>query len=238
MSYKNDNTPRIIVAIDCDNEKNALSIINKLDPKLCNIKVGLELYVSCGPIIISKIHDLGFKIFLDLKFHDIKNTVVKSLLAAAKLGVWMVNLHSSCGSDTMKEAISEIKKSNFNMLVLGVTILTSLDDDEIKQIGFSKNVEDQVMLMAENCENANLDGVVCSGNEVRNIKQKISKNLICVCPGIRLDNDSKDDQKRTMTPKMAAKYGADYIVVGRPVTNSLDPIKSLKNIKDEFEKAL
>ena len=94
MSYKNDNTPRIIVAIDCDNEKNALSIINKLDPKLCNIKVGLELYVSCGPIIINKIHDLGFKIFLDLKFHDIKNTVVKSLLAAAKLGVWMVNLHT------------------------------------------------------------------------------------------------------------------------------------------------
>jgi len=238
MSYKHENIPRIIVAIDRDNEENALNIINKLDPKLCNIKVGLELYVSCGPKIINKIHDLGFQIFLDLKFHDIKNTVSMAALAAAKLGVWMINIHSSCGLDTMNEVINVIKQNNYNTKVLGVTILTSLDDKEIKQIGFSNSVQEQVMLMASICEKANLHGVVCSANEVRNIKQKISKKLICVCPGIRSSNDIKDEQKRTITPEMAAKNGADYIVIGRPVTNSEDPMKSLKNIKEEFEKGL
>ena len=124
------------------------------------------------------------------------------------------------------------------MLILGVTILTSLDDDQIKEIGFSKNVKDQVVQMADSCKEANLDGVVCSALEANKIKKEVSENLICVCPGIRPYDYKKNDQKRTMTPKMAAKSGVDYIVVGRPITNSQDPIASLKNIKNEFEKAL
>ena len=238
MSSNNYEIPHIIVALDYNKENNALDIAKILDPSLCILKVGLELYVSCGPKIVNALHKLGYKVFLDLKFHDIKNTVIKSSLVAADLGVWMINVHSSGGVEMMSGVANAIKENNYSTLVTGVTILTSLDNDDIKTIGYSNNTKDQVMKMAALCYDSGLNGIVCSAHEAKNIKNELKDNFICVCPGIRRTEDNKDDQKRIMTPAMAANNGADYIVVGRPITNSKNPLKSLIKIKKEFNNTL
>ncbi|MBT7523631.1 MAG: orotidine-5'-phosphate decarboxylase [Gammaproteobacteria bacterium] len=238
MSSNNYEIPHIIVALDYNKENKALDMAKILDPSLCILKVGLELYVSCGPKIVNALHKLGYKIFLDLKFHDIKNTVIKSSLVAADLGVWMINVHSSGGVEMMSGVANTIKENNYSTLVTGVTVLTSLDNDDIKTIGYSNNTKDQVMKMAALCYDSGLNGIVCSAHEVKNIKNEIKDNFICVCPGIRRTEDNKDDQKRIMTPAMAANNGADYIVVGRPITNSKNPLKSLIKIKKEFNNTL
>ena len=238
MSSNNYEIPHIIVALDYNKENKALDMAKILDPSLCILKVGLELYVSCGPKIVNALHKLGYKIFLDLKFHDIKNTVIKSSLVAADLGVWMINVHSSGGVEMMSGVANAIKENNYSTLVTGVTILTSLDNDDIKTIGYSNNTKDQVMKMAALCYDSGLNGIVCSAHEAKNIKNEIKDNFICVCPGIRRTEDNKDDQKRIMTPAMAANNGADYIVVGRPITNSKNPLKSLIKIKKEFNNTL
>ena len=238
MSSNNYEIPHIIVALDYNKENKALDMVKILDPSLCILKVGLELYVSCGPKIVNALHKLGYKIFLDLKFHDIKNTVIKSSLVAADLGVWMINVHSSGGVEMMSGVANTIKENNYSTLVTGVTVLTSLDNDDIKTIGYSNNTKDQVMKMAALCYDSGLNGIVCSAHEAKNIKNEIKDNFICVCPGIRRTEDNKDDQKRIMTPAMAANNGADYIVVGRPITNSKNPLKSLIKIKKEFNNTL
>tara|TARA_B110000008_G_scaffold123461_1_gene126045 strand:+ start:3554 stop:4270 length:717 start_codon:yes stop_codon:yes gene_type:complete len=238
MSSNNYEIPHIIVALDYNKENKALDMAKILDPSLCILKVGLELYVSCGPKIVNALHKLGYKIFLDLKFHDIKNTVIKSSLVAADLGVWMINVHSSGGVEMMSGVANTIKENNYSTLVTGVTVLTSLDNDDIKTIGYSNNTKDQVMKMAALCHDSGLNGIVCSAHEAKNIKNEIKDNFICVCPGIRRTEDNKDDQKRIMTPAMAANNGADYIVVGRPITNSKNPLKSLIKIKKEFNNTL
>jgi len=234
MSFEHKQNSQIIVALDYDNKKDAILLANKLDPSLCNLKVGLQLFVSCGPIIIQDLHSLGYKVFLDLKFHDITNTVVKSCLAASELGVWMLNIHSSGGSKTMRQAMKEIKNNNYKTLVLGVTMLTSLDESEMKEIGYTNSMEQQVLNMAEMSYKSNLNGIVCSAQEAKLIKSKFPNNFLCVCPGIRNADDSKNDQKRIMTPKMAFENDADYIVVGRPITESDNPLAILKSIKKEF----
>ena len=238
MSSNNYEIPRIIVALDYNKENKALDMAKILDPSLCILKVGLELYVSCGPKIVNALHKLGYKIFLDLKFHDIKNTVIKSSLVAADLGVWMINVHSSGGVEMMSGVANAIKENNYSTLVTGVTVLTSLDNDDIKTIGYSNNTKDQVMKMAALCYDSGLNGIVCSAHEAKNIKNELKDNFICVCPGIRRTEDNKDDQKRIMTPAMAANNGADYIVVGRPITNSKNPLESLIKIKKEFNNTL
>ena len=238
MSSNNYEIPHIIVALDYNKENKALDMAKILDPSLCILKVGLELYVSCGPKIVNALHKLGYKIFLDLKIHDIKNTVIKSSLVAADLGVWMINVHSSGGVEMMSGVANTIKENNYSTLVTGVTVLTSLDNDDIKTIGYSNNTKDQVMKMAALCYDSGLNGIVCSAHEAKNIKNEIKDNFICVCPGIRRTEDNKDDQKRIMTPAMAANNGADYIVVGRPITNSKNPLKSLIKIKKEFNNTL
>lgn len=237
LSNYNENF-NIIVALDYSQKSKAIDMAKKLDPSLCILKVGLELYVSCGPKIVKDLHKLGYKIFLDLKFHDITNTVIKSSLAAAELGVWMINVHSSGGIDMMSGVANAIKKNNYRTLVTGVTILTSLDDKDIKAIGYSDNTKEQVMKMAKLCYDSDLNGIVCSAEEAKAIKNKFKDNLICVCPGIRRAQDCKDDQKRIITPEMAANNGADYIVVGRPIIDSRDPLESLIKIKKEFNNSL
>ena len=234
MSFEHKQNSQIIVALDYDNKKDAILLANKLDPSLCNLKVGLQLFVSCGPTIIQDLHVLGYKVFLDLKFHDITNTVVKSCLAAAELGVWMINIHSSGGSKMMRRVMKEIIKNKHKTLVLGVTMLTSIDEDEMKEIGFINTIEQQVLNMAEMSYKSNLNGIVCSAQEAKLVKSKFSDNFLCVCPGIRSAGDNKNDQKRIMTPKMAFENGADYIVVGRPITESDNPLATLKSIKKEF----
>ena len=234
MSSDHKKNSKIIVALDYSNKNDAISLANKLHPNLCNLKVGLQLFVSCGPEVIQDLHKLGYKIFLDLKFHDITNTVVKSCLAAAELGVWMVNIHSSGGGKMMLQTMKEMKQNNHSTLVLGVTMLTSIDENEMKEIGYKNSMEQQVLQMAEMSYRSNLNGIVCSAQESKLIKLRFPNNFLCVCPGIRSTDDCKNDQKRIMTPKMAFDNGADYIVVGRPISQSDDPLEALKRIKKEF----
>lgn len=237
MLFDDRDSSKIIVALDYDNKREALEMAKCLDPNLCKVKVGLELFISCGPEIIKDLHALGYKIFLDLKFHDITNTVIKSCLVASDLGVWMINVHSSGGKNMMQKCKNEIFKSNKKILILGVTILTSMNENEIREVGYTDNLKDQVLKMAKLCYESKLDGVVCSSQESKLIKSKFKENFICVCPGIRSDNDKNNDQKRISTPKMAASSGADYIVVGRPITKSSDPLASLIAIKKEFDES-
>ena len=238
MSFDDKEESRIIVALDYNNKKDAVSMAKILRPSLCKIKIGLELFVTCGPSIIEEIHSLGYKIFLDLKFHDITNTVVNSCKVAARMGVWMINVHSSGGKKMMLSSKKKLLDENYNTLVLGVTILTSMQKEDINEIGFTSDIETQVLNMASLCKDSNLDGVVCSAQEAKLIKSNFPENFLCVCPGIRSEHEQINDQKRVMTASMAAKNCADYIVVGRPIIRSNNPLESLIKIKEEFDNGL
>ena len=235
MSFEEPKLPKVIVALDYRNENDALEMAKTLSPDMCNLKVGLELFINCGPSIIQKLHNLKYKIFLDLKLHDINNTVAKSISAIGKLGVWMTNIHAGGGTSMMIDAAEELRKNGYDTMLLGVTVLTSLNNQKYKEIGFLSEISEQVLHMASMCYKSKLNGVVCSAEEAKLIKDNIPSDFICVCPGIRIKDSLKDDQERIMTPKEAAESGADYIVVGRPITQSNDPLSSLKIIKDEFE---
>ena len=238
MSFEDKEGSKIIVALDYDNKEDAVSMAKILKPSLCKIKIGLELFIACGPSIIKEIHSLGYKIFLDLKFHDITNTVVNSCKVAAKMGVWMINVHSSGGKKMMLSSKKELVDENYNTYVIGVTILTSMQKEDINEIGLTSDIETQVLNMASLCSDSNLDGVVCSAQEAKLIKSNFPKNFLCVCPGIRSEHDQINDQKRVMTASMAAKNYADYIVVGRPIIQSNNPLESLIRIKEEFDNGL
>ena len=238
MSFDDKEESRIIVALDYNNKKDAVSMAKILRPSLCKIKIGLELFITCGPSIIEEIHSLGYKIFLDLKFHDITNTVVNSCKVAAKMGVWMINIHSSGGKKMMLSSKKKLLDENHDTLVLGVTILTSMQKEDINEIGFASDIETQVLNMASLCKDSNLDGVVCSAQEAKLIKSNIPDNFLCVCPGIRGEHEQNEDQKRVMTASMAASNCADYIVVGRPIIKSRNPLESLIKIKEEFDNGL
>ena len=238
MSFDDKEESRIIVALDYNNKKDAVSMAKILRPSLCKIKIGLELFITCGPSIIEEIHSLGYKIFLDLKFHDITNTVVNSCKVAAKMGVWMINVHSSGGRKMMLSSKKELVDENYNTLVIGVTILTSMQKEDINEIGLASDIETQALNMASLCKDSNLDGVVCSAQEAKLIKSNSPENFLCICPGIRSEHEEINDQKRIMTASMAAKNCADYIVVGRPITQSNNPLESLIKIKEEFDNGL
>ena len=238
MSFEDKEAPRIIVALDYNNKEDAILMAKTLKPSLCKIKVGLELFITCGPSIIEEIHSLGYKIFLDLKFHDITNTVVNSCKVAAKMGVWMINVHSSGGKNMMLNSKKELINESYDTLVLGVTVLTSMQKNDINEIGFTNDIETQVLNMATLCKDSNLDGVVCSAQEAKLIKSNFPDNFLCVCPGIRSEDEQINDQKRIMTASMAAKNCVDYIVVGRPIIKSRNPLESLIKIKEEFDNGL
>ena len=238
MLFEDKEAPRIIVALDYNNKEDAILMAKTLKPSLCKIKVGLELFITCGPSIIEEIHSLGYKIFLDLKFHDITNTVVNSCKVAAKMGVWMINVHSSGGKNMMLNSKKELINESYDTLVLGVTVLTSMQKNDINEIGFTNDIETQVLNMATLCKDSNLDGVVCSAQEAKLIKSNFPDNFLCVCPGIRSEHEQINDQKRIMTASMAAKNCVDYIVVGRPIIKSRNPLESLIKIKEEFDNGL
>ena len=238
MSFEDKEAPRIIVALDYNNKEDAILMAKTLKPSLCKIKVGLELFITCGPSIIEEIHSLGYKIFLDLKFHDITNTVVNSCKVAAKMGVWMINVHSSGGKNMMFNSKKELINESYDTLVLGVTVLTSMQKNDINEIGFTNDIETQVLNMATLCKDSNLDGVVCSAQEAKLIKSNFPDNFLCVCPGIRSEHEQINDQKRITTASMAAKNCVDYIVVGRPIIKSRNPLESLIKIKEEFDNGL
>ena len=214
----------IIVAIDENNFKKASELINKLDPKKCMVKIGSVAFNSIGHEIIYYAADHGFKIFLDLKLHDIPNTVKKSIQGLASLPIKMLTIHTSGGKDMMMAAMEAA--SGTQIKVFGVTALTSLSDDEIDQI-FQRTSSEQVNAMLDLAESAGIDGIVCSPHELELVKKR--GTLLAITPGIRLQ-DSNDDQKRVMTPKEAMNLGADFLVIGRPITQSDDILQALESI--------
>ena len=219
----------IIVALDMESER-ALELAKKLNPQECKVKVGSQLFTADGPIIIEKLNELGFDIFLDLKFHDIPNTVKKAVEEVIKMGVWMLNVHSLGGKEMLRAAYEVVEKVSIKPLLVGVTVLTSLNDKALKEVGLGLNTEDQVLLLAELCQAEGLNGVVCSANELSILRKYLDKDFLLVTPGIRSRELEKDDQKRISTASEAISNGADYIVIGREISNEIDPSKKIRQI--------
>ena len=230
---------RVIVALDVDSGDKALSIVEKCQPDITYFKIGKQLFTAEGPQLVKKIKSLGVKVFLDLKFHDIPNTVANAVVEAAKLGVDMVNIHLSGGSEMVKktaEKLNEYYKTAGNKpLLIGVTILTSLDNNALKEIGYAYSTEEMVKRLALIGKKNGADGVVCSPLEIEIVKNACGKDFITVTPGIRPEFAlNKDDQKRVMTPKMAFEKGTDYIVIGRPITKAQSIEEAVKKLADEL----
>ena len=219
----------LIVAVVLD-PKSALELANKIDPQDCKVKVGSQLFTASGPKVIKELKNLGFEIFLDLKFHDIPNTVRKAVETAIEMGVWMLNVHSLGGKEMLKAAYEAKETASIKPILIGVTMLTSLDNKSINQVGFQMNIEDQVLLLTDLCKEEGLDGVVCSPNELVLLRENVNKDFLLVTPGIRSLKVENDDQKRTSTVSEAIEKGADYVVIGREITTDKDPNKKIKKI--------
>jgi orotidine-5'-phosphate decarboxylase len=227
--------PKIIVALDYDNQKDAMFMAQCLDPQRCRLKVGKELFTIAGPELIKSLHQLGFEVFLDLKFHDIPNTVAKAVLAAAKLGVWMVNVHASGGSEMMETTIAAMQTAGGKQpLLIAVTVLTSMDAHGLRETGINQTPAERVLELAKLTQNSGLAGVVCSAQEAQLLKQELGSEFILVTPGIRPAFASVGDQKRIMTPAQAIAAGSDYLVIGRPITQAEDPMQALRLIEAEI----
>lgn len=223
-------TSPVIVALDNMTVDAALALADKLDPTLCRLKVGKELFTRCGPSIVEALHQRQFEVFLDLKFHDIPNTTAQAVLAAAELGVWMVNVHASAGLEAMSLAKERLLVGNYKTLLIAVTVLTSMSKDNLVQIGIADNLDDQVSRLAKLTKQAGLDGVVCSAQEAKALKALCGTDFKLITPGIRLPEDSADDQHRICTPKQALSDGSDYLVIGRSITQAPDPAAKLQAI--------
>ncbi|MGP5119397.1 orotidine-5'-phosphate decarboxylase [Psychrobacter sp. JB193] len=220
----------IIVALDNMSMEASLTLADQLDPALCRLKVGKELFTRCGPTIVQALHQRDFDVFLDLKFHDIPNTTAQAVLAAADLGVWMVNVHASAGLEAMSLSKQRLLDGNFETLLIAVTVLTSMDKAALAQTGITVALDEQVSRLAQLTKQAGLDGVVCSAQEAKVLKTLCGHDFKLVTPGIRLPEDSSDDQKRICTPKQAFDDGSDYLVIGRSITQALDPTAKLQKI--------
>lgn len=230
MIIKSSKAQKIILALDFNSESETLDFVEKLEPKLCKLKVGKQLFVREGPRVVTSLIDRGFDVFLDLKFHDIPNTVVKACEAAADMGCWMINVHACGGRIMMEAAANSFARLKNPPLLVSVTVLTSFDDHEMMRIGLNKTIVKQAKLLAKLSYDSGLDGVVCSALEIKNIRKCVANKFIYVTPGIRFLDDPKHDQNRVVTPEKAILLGSDYIVVGRSVTNDVDPLKKLKQM--------
>ena len=223
--------PKVVVALDFDQKIKAEAFVDKLDPKLCRLKVGKEMFTHFGPSFVSSLVAKNYDVFLDLKFHDIPNTVAKACQAAADLGVWMVNVHATGGPKMMEYARKSLDKYAANRpLLIAVTVLTSMDQQQLTAIGIDSTPEQQVLKLAHLTHNCGLDGVVCSAKESSVLKSSIANDFKLVTPGIRPEGSAKGDQIRVMTPKQAIHAGSDYLVIGRPITQSVDPLNTLIDI--------
>jgi orotidine-5'-phosphate decarboxylase len=219
---------RIIVALDFNAAKIALNLVDSLDPKLCRLKIGKELYTACGPDLLKQIQNRGFEVFLDLKFHDIPNTVAKAVNVAGNMGVWMLNVHAS-GGQAMMEAAREalLEFGSKRPKLIAVTVLTSLVQLDLNQIGIDSSPEEQVSKLALLTRDAGLDGVVCSAAETRLLRAQLPEEFFLVTPGIRRATDAVGDQKRVLGPADAVRSGSNYLVVGRPITQADSPNEAL-----------
>lgn len=224
----------IVVAFDTQSLTDVDKLANVLDPTLCRAKVGKELFTQHGMSAVDLLHKKGFDVFLDLKFHDIPNTVAKAVEVAAKAGVWMVNVHASGGAAMMAAAREVVSSANASTLLIAVTVLTSMQQADLDAVGVSRNVDDQVLALATLAQSQKLDGVVCSAQEAAGLRQRLGSAFTLVTPGIRPADASSDDQKRIATPQQAIEQGSDYLVIGRPVTQAADPAKALQAIVDSL----
>lgn len=220
----------IIVALDNSTLDSALALADQLDPSLCRLKVGKELFTRSGPTAIKELHQRGFEVFLDLKFHDIPNTTAQAVLAAAELGVWMVNVHASSGFDALSLSKQRLIEGGFDTLLIAVTVLTSMTQDDLTRIGINDSLDAQVSRLATLTKQAGLDGVVCSAKEAKALRGLCGNDFKLVTPGIRLPEDNANDQQRICTPKQALNDGADYLVIGRSITQDKAPAAKLKKI--------
>lgn len=226
---------KVIVALDYNDEKKALEFVDRVSSNLCRLKVGNELFTSAGPKFVAKLVDKGFKVFLDLKYHDIPNTVSRACEAAADLGVWLVDVHTSGGPVMMSAAAEALSKYRERPYLIGVTVLTSMDSSQLNSIGVTAEPKEQVIRLAKLAKESGLDGVVSSAQEVTLIKTNVAAPFICVTPGIRPAGVSIGDQKRIMTPAEAIAAGSDYLVIGRPITQAEDPVKALVDINASIQ---
>jgi orotidine-5'-phosphate decarboxylase len=225
---------RIIVALDFPETASAEAMLTQLDPALCRVKVGKELFTRGGPQFVERIHKQGFEVFLDLKFHDIPNTVAGAVKAAAELGVWMVNVHAGGGSAMMRAARAVLGAGSPTLLI-AVTVLTSLGAEDLAEVGLAVDPETQVLRLARLAQQSGMDGVVCSAREITPLREALGPDFLLVTPGIRPASDNKDDQKRTETPGEAMRRGGNYLVIGRPITQAVSPKAKLLQLVEEIQ---
>ena len=225
--------PRIIVALDFADAASALALSKRLDPAGCRLKIGKQLFTRAGPEVVDKLQAQGFDIFLDLKFHDIPNTVAGACRSASELGVWMLNVHASGGRRMMEAARESVQAAARPPLLTAVTLLTSLDRHDLSEIGFLAEPQEQVMRLARLAHACGLDGIVCSPNELAALAGTLPDTFLRVTPGVRPAGEVDDDQKRVATPARAIADGAHYLVIGRPITQADDPAAALASIGAE-----
>ncbi|HXF78217.1 MAG TPA: orotidine-5'-phosphate decarboxylase [Usitatibacter sp.] len=226
---------RIIVPLDVPDAGSALALASRLDPKLCRVKVGKELFVSAGPDVVLRLQERGLDVFLDLKFHDIPNTVAGACRAAARLGVWMMNVHASGGEAMLRAAREAVASVARPPLLIAVTILTSLSEDDLARVGYMGSMLENVERLARLARVCGLDGVVCSAQEAPMLRKATGDDFVLVTPGIRVAGDSANDQSRIVTPEQAVRLGADYLVVGRSITAARDPAAVLEAIRASID---
>ena len=227
LMIQNNQSNKIIVALDYDNKESVVKLCNQLDPASCRLKVGKQLFTKYGPHIIDFIHSKNFEVFLDLKFHDIPITVYKACIEAYKLGIWMINIHLLGGEEMVNAAREAKDKENASTLIIGVSLLTSHDNKSLIDLGFKdrKTTVQQLAMLAKNCS---IDGIVCSPSDIISVND-VTSDLIYVTPGIRL-SDIKDDHANIYTPQKALSIGSDYLVIGRPITEAKDPMQVINTI--------
>lgn len=227
------NSP-VIVALDFTSAQQAMAFADCLSPTDCRLKVGKELFTHAGPDLVRALQDKGFEIFLDLKFHDIPNTVAGAVAAAADLGVWMVNVHAQGGRRMLIAARERLLRGGHSTLLTAVTVLTSMEAEDLREVGIDRSPVDQVQSLAALVSDCGLDGVVCSAREAKLLRQQLPPDFLLVTPGIRPADAAADDQRRIMTPEQAMQAGVSFLVIGRPVTHAPDPVQALRNINSSL----
>ncbi len=229
-----NSDPKVIVALDFSTQTQAFELIDQLDAGSCRLKVGKEIFTRFGPAFVEKIQLKGFEVFLDLKYHDIPNTVARACAAAADLNVWMLNVHASGGRRMMEAAAEALAQHRNKPYLIAVTVLTSMAEADLQELGISLSPAELALKLARLSQASGLDGVVCSAQEAVQMQQQLGKEFILVTPGIRPEGSSLDDQRRVMTPLEALKSGSHYLVIGRPVTQSDNPSRVLRTINSDI----
>jgi len=229
-----NHDPKIVIALDYANTQDALQFAEQLDPAICRLKVGKELFTAAGPKLVEALIAKGFGVFLDLKFHDIPTTVAKACEAASRLGVWMLNVHASGGSAMMEAALEGVERSGQKPILIAVTVLTSMNQEMLNEVGVVGSVSDQVLKLASLTQKSGLDGIVCSAQEAPILRKALGDKFCLVTPGIRPADAALDDQSRVVTPSQALALGSSYLVIGRPITKSKNPLETLIKIHEEI----